>query len=66
MSAARSPETTQPLVELGRRVKAASRVLATASSTTKDAVLLGAADLLVDRTDGILTANARDVARAEQ
>jgi len=57
--------TANPLVELGRRVKAASRVLATASSATKDAVLLTAADLLVDRGDAILAANADDVARAE-
>ncbi|MEJ7765244.1 MAG: glutamate-5-semialdehyde dehydrogenase [Acidimicrobiales bacterium] len=54
------------LVELGQRVKAASRVLATASSATKDAVLLTGADLLVDRADAILTANAEDVTRAEQ
>ncbi|MEO5679267.1 MAG: glutamate-5-semialdehyde dehydrogenase [Acidimicrobiales bacterium] len=53
------------LAELGRRVKAASRVLATASSATKDAVLLAAADLLVDRSEAILAANAEDVARAE-
>ena len=64
MVAAASDQVTS-LVELGRRVKAASRVLATASSSAKDAVLLGAADLLVDRTDAILTANAEDVHRAE-
>ena len=66
MASAGSPGTTASLVEQGRRVKAASRVLATASSATKDAVLLAAADLLVDRTDAILTANARDVGRAEE
>ena len=57
--------TGTSLAELGRRVKRASRVLATASSATKDAVLLAAADLLVDRSQAILGANAEDVARAE-
>jgi len=50
---------------LGRRAKAASRVLATASTAAKDAALLAAADLLVARTDAILEANAVDVAREE-
>ena len=58
--------TTDSLVELGRRAKAASRILATASTGAKDAALLAAADLLVERTDEVLAANARDVARAEQ
>ena len=56
--------TYEPLDELGRRAKVASRALATASTAAKDAALLGAADLLVDRTDDILAANQRDVARA--
>jgi glutamate-5-semialdehyde dehydrogenase len=54
-----------PLPELGRRARAASRLLATASTATKDAALLAAADLLVARTDDLLAANALDVARAE-
>lgn len=54
-----------PLPELGRRVRAASRVLATASTATKDAALHAAADLLVARADDLLAANAVDVARAE-
>jgi glutamate-5-semialdehyde dehydrogenase len=54
-----------PLPELGRRVKDASRVLATASSSTKDAALHAAADLLVARTAEILQANTADVDRAE-
>jgi glutamate-5-semialdehyde dehydrogenase len=54
-----------PLAELGRRVKDASRVLATASSSTKDAALHAAADLLVARTAEILDANTADVDRAE-
>ncbi|HEX2046319.1 MAG TPA: glutamate-5-semialdehyde dehydrogenase, partial [Acidimicrobiales bacterium] len=55
----------QPVAELGRRAKAASRILATASTAAKDAALSAAADLLVQRTAEILDANASDVARAE-
>jgi len=57
--------TGEAIVELGRRAKAASRVLATASTATKDAALATAADLLVQRSAEILEANAADVARAE-
>jgi len=58
-----APMSTIP--ELGRRAKAAGRVLATASTEAKDAALLGAADLLVERTADLLRANAEDVAREE-
>ncbi len=51
--------------ELGRRAKAASRALATASTAVKDEALATAADLLVARTSEILSANAEDVATAE-
>ena len=54
------------VAELGRRAKAASRILATASTPAKDAALEAAADLLVRRTDDILSANAADVTRAEE
>ena len=53
------------IADLGARAKQASRVLATASTTAKDAALHAAADLLVDRTDDILAANALDVRTAE-
>jgi glutamate-5-semialdehyde dehydrogenase len=53
------------ITELGARAKAASRVLATASTEAKDAALLAAADLLLDRHAEILSANADDVAAAE-
>jgi glutamate-5-semialdehyde dehydrogenase len=53
------------MTELGQRAKAASRVLATASTEAKDAALLAAADLLLDRHAEILAANAEDVAAAE-
>lgn len=54
------------MAELGRRVKAASRVLATAPSTQKDAALGAAADLLEARAGDVLHANAIDVARATE
>lgn len=57
--------TPTPIAELGARAKAATRVLATASTAAKDAALLAAADLLVARASEILAANAEDVARAE-
>ena len=50
---------------LGRRAKAAKRVLALAGTETKNAALRAAADLLVLHVESILTANASDIARAE-
>ena len=58
-------DASTPIPELGRRSKAASRVLATASTVQKNDALLGAADALVRSADAVLTANAVDVARAE-
>lgn len=60
-----APLADSPMAQLGARAKAASRTLATASSAAKDAALLAAADLLVTRSDAILAANERDVAREE-
>jgi len=54
-----------PIPDLARRAHEASRVLATASTESKDAALLAAADLLVVRTADLLDANALDVAAAE-
>ncbi len=51
--------------DLGRRAKAASRVLARASTAAKDDALHTAADLLVARAADLLEANAADVATAE-
>jgi len=51
------------LAELGRRAKAASRVLATTSTAAKDAALLAAAELLIERTDDLIAANADDAER---
>jgi len=53
------------IAELGARAKAASRVLATASTAEKDAALLAAADLLIERVDDVLAANAEDVEREQ-
>jgi glutamate-5-semialdehyde dehydrogenase len=52
------------VVDLGRRARAASRVLATASSHAKNAALLTAADLLADRRAALLTANEADLEAA--
>lgn len=49
------------VIELGRRAKAASRVLANSGTAAKDAALLGAADLLCERADEIGAANDADV-----
>jgi glutamate-5-semialdehyde dehydrogenase len=54
------------LVELGQRAQAAARHLAIASTAAKDAALLAAADLLLERADEILQANGDDVERAGQ
>ncbi len=56
------PDTTD-MQALGARAKAASRALAMASTAAKDAALLAAADLLVQRRAEILAANEVDVAR---
>jgi glutamate-5-semialdehyde dehydrogenase len=55
-----------PIPELARRAKAASRLLATASTAVKDEALRAAADLLEARTADVLDANAADVAGAEE
>jgi glutamate-5-semialdehyde dehydrogenase len=55
----------EPIADLGRRAKTASRVLATASTAAKDTALATAADLLVERSADILDANGADIARAE-
>ena len=50
--------------ELGRRARAASQQLALASTETKNAALLAAADLLELHASSVLLANALDVDRA--
>jgi glutamate-5-semialdehyde dehydrogenase len=53
------------VAELGARAKAASRALANVSTEAKDTTLLAGADLLVERTDDLLAANAADVEREQ-
>jgi glutamate-5-semialdehyde dehydrogenase len=50
---------------LGRRAKTAGHVLATVPGAAKDSALNLAADLLEERTSGLLGANAADIERAE-
>ncbi len=61
-----SPSDRPSIPELGRRAKAASRVLATAPTAQKDEALLAAADLLLARGERILEANRADIGRAER
>ena len=52
------------ITSIARAAKAASRSLATAPRSVKDAALLAMADALVARGEAVLAANAEDVARA--
>lgn len=54
------------VADLGRRAKVASRVLSSASTAAKDDALRTAADLLAARADGLIEANAADLAAAER
>jgi glutamate-5-semialdehyde dehydrogenase len=51
--------------ELGRRAKAAAAALASASTAEKNAALVAAADLLLERADDLLEANRLDVEAAD-
>ncbi len=53
-----------PVVELGRRAKAASRLLAGAATPSKNGALLTAADLLAERANEIRAANEADLEAA--
>ena len=57
--------TTEALVEKGRTAKAAARILAKASSETKNALLTKTAELLIDRQEDIIAANQQDYAEAQ-
>ncbi|MGH9084544.1 MAG: glutamate-5-semialdehyde dehydrogenase [Acidimicrobiales bacterium] len=57
---------SDPIRDLGQRAKAASRVLAGASTEVKDDALLAAADLILDHHSEILAANKADVAAANE
>ncbi|HEX2850257.1 MAG TPA: glutamate-5-semialdehyde dehydrogenase [Acidimicrobiales bacterium] len=58
--------TDTTLAELGARARAAARPLALASTEAKDMALHLAADLLQERSEQVLEANAADVIRAER
>jgi glutamate-5-semialdehyde dehydrogenase len=72
VSRSATPEATPPAAEnllaycedLGRRARAASRELATSPGAPKNEWLLHAAAAMEAQADGILAANARDVAAA--
>src|SRR5438445_9073290 len=53
-----------PVIELGRRAKAASRLLAGAPTPAKNGALLTAADLLAERAGEMRAANDADLAAA--
>lgn len=60
-----TPMSTPSVSELGRRARAASRLLISATSVAKNAALSSAADLLESRSDDLIEANTVDVAAAE-
>ena len=60
------PSAREAVLEICGRAKVASRSLATASRTAKDAALEAIAEALVAGSDRILAANAKDLARGEQ
>jgi len=58
-----SADAAAAVGDIARRAKVASRALATATRTTKDAALVAMADALLAARDAILAANAADVTR---
>ena len=56
-----TPSVAQAIRKIATRAKVASRSLASATSSTKNAALLALADALVSETEPILAANAADV-----
>ncbi|MEU5207789.1 glutamate-5-semialdehyde dehydrogenase [Streptomyces sp. NPDC020742] len=61
-----SASQTSPVLDTARRAREAAAVLAPLPRTARDAALLAIADALVERTDTIVTANARDIAKARE
>ncbi|MBP3415081.1 MAG: glutamate-5-semialdehyde dehydrogenase [Clostridia bacterium] len=53
------------VIELGKRAKAASRILSTASTQLKNDALLAMADALIDNCGKILDANKKDIENGE-
>ncbi|MBL1093669.1 MULTISPECIES: glutamate-5-semialdehyde dehydrogenase [Streptomyces] len=61
-----SASQSSPVLDTARRAREAAAVLAPLPRTARDAALLAIADALVQRTDEIVAANARDVAKARE
>jgi glutamate-5-semialdehyde dehydrogenase len=61
----KSEDVAALMRDVGRRARAASRIIALAPRAAKDAALLAAAKNLRDRAPAILAANAADVAAAK-
>ncbi|QTZ91909.1 glutamate-5-semialdehyde dehydrogenase [Streptomyces auratus] len=61
-----SASQSSPVLDTARRAREAAAVLAPLPRTARDAALLAIADALVERTDTIVAANARDIAKARE
>ncbi|MFI0213701.1 glutamate-5-semialdehyde dehydrogenase [Streptomyces lydicus] len=61
-----SASQSSPVLDTARRAREAAAVLAPLPRTARDAALLAIADALVERTDEIVAANGRDVAKARE
>lgn len=59
-------EIKSAILDMGRRARAASYALVKLSTEQKNAILAAMADELMARQDAILTANAKDLERANQ
>lgn len=59
-------EIQSAILDMGRRARAASRVLVNLTSDQKNAILHSMADEIMAQQDSILAANALDLKRAEQ
>ncbi len=59
-------EIQSAILDMGRRARAASYALVKLTTAQKNAILLAMADEITARQDGILAANALDLARAAQ
>jgi glutamate-5-semialdehyde dehydrogenase len=65
MSAVAHSDIAAMMLEVGRRARAAAKILAFTSAEHKHAALIGAAQALDERRDDILSANALDMTAAQ-
>ncbi|HZD60863.1 MAG TPA: glutamate-5-semialdehyde dehydrogenase [Anaerolineae bacterium] len=63
---AKTEEIRAEMIELGKRAKAAARVMATLTTQKKNDVLTGMAEALVANSERILAANEKDMATAAE